>query len=591
VIGPGVHPQHGYSSQNTSNQTYPAEQRQFDTTGQVCPPGVKPRVTATLWEDEGSLCFQVETGGMCVARREGMSAVLPVPRVYIYTDRSPRQSHDQWHKTVECCRYDSWPEGWDPQERKDTARCQDWPHASEGRLVRSETEPVGGICAEALPRIPFERALEFANREKITEKLYPLFVNNISALLYHPQSTNRTNIMLNNTQHRKFNDKPQKALPAPPNTQPPSLFPSNSVNGGQMPSQVAQSQAIVPHPGRPVLDRAHTFPTPPTSASSLMGGTNHPYWDNSGLSGSMQNSQPLAIDTGLSNARSLPSTPATTPPANALQGLQSYPAQQQSYDGSRSMYSAAPQQQSQYSMHQSVAQQNLARFGLPMQSSMYTKGEMGPPARAIGPGSDGEHGDVKQDAYVTGQANDQVNHGTVEEVTEHEADAGFSHDGDAAAYGSNRASFAYPSNPPAGSLGGEHGHGHLPPDNENGSPHQNGSGRATPRTIATPSAQWPGFKPSPAGGSLYNTVGDARNGASATDAYAQSPHTPSAMNGSMPIKRQREDDDDEYRPGDDDGLKRRKSGREGSVGGNPGYDRNGQQAVNRIRSTIIQRRR
>ena len=42
----------------------------FDTTGQVAPPGMKPRVTATLWEDEGSLCFQVEANGVCVARRE-----------------------------------------------------------------------------------------------------------------------------------------------------------------------------------------------------------------------------------------------------------------------------------------------------------------------------------------------------------------------------------------------------------------------------------------------------------------------------------------------------------------------------------------
>lgn len=45
----------------------------YDTTGQVAPPGMKPRVTATLWEDEGSLCFQVEAKGVCVARREGMS--------------------------------------------------------------------------------------------------------------------------------------------------------------------------------------------------------------------------------------------------------------------------------------------------------------------------------------------------------------------------------------------------------------------------------------------------------------------------------------------------------------------------------------
>jgi len=44
--------------------------RAMDTTGQVAPPGMKPRVTATLWEDEGSICFQVDAGGICVARRE-----------------------------------------------------------------------------------------------------------------------------------------------------------------------------------------------------------------------------------------------------------------------------------------------------------------------------------------------------------------------------------------------------------------------------------------------------------------------------------------------------------------------------------------
>lgn len=39
-------------------------------TGQVPPSGAQPRVTAILWEDEGTLCFQVEARGVCVARRE-----------------------------------------------------------------------------------------------------------------------------------------------------------------------------------------------------------------------------------------------------------------------------------------------------------------------------------------------------------------------------------------------------------------------------------------------------------------------------------------------------------------------------------------
>lgn len=53
-----------------SGHPFPTQQP-FDQTGQIAPPGMKPRVTATLWEDEGSLCFQVEAKGVCVARREG----------------------------------------------------------------------------------------------------------------------------------------------------------------------------------------------------------------------------------------------------------------------------------------------------------------------------------------------------------------------------------------------------------------------------------------------------------------------------------------------------------------------------------------
>lgn len=67
-MGPS-HPQH-YGAPGGHTQGYPPQT--FDSTGQVAPPGVKPRVTATLWEDEGSLCFQVEAKGVCVARREGM---------------------------------------------------------------------------------------------------------------------------------------------------------------------------------------------------------------------------------------------------------------------------------------------------------------------------------------------------------------------------------------------------------------------------------------------------------------------------------------------------------------------------------------
>src|SRR5437773_6842540 len=63
------------TAQPPQNQGQYQQQATFDMTGQVAPAGMKPRVTATLWEDEGSLCFQVEAKGVCVARREGTLVV------------------------------------------------------------------------------------------------------------------------------------------------------------------------------------------------------------------------------------------------------------------------------------------------------------------------------------------------------------------------------------------------------------------------------------------------------------------------------------------------------------------------------------
>lgn len=31
----------------------------------------RPKLTTTLWEDEGTICYQVDANGICVARRQG----------------------------------------------------------------------------------------------------------------------------------------------------------------------------------------------------------------------------------------------------------------------------------------------------------------------------------------------------------------------------------------------------------------------------------------------------------------------------------------------------------------------------------------
>jgi hypothetical protein len=72
---PTPNPAHNYvaaSQPPSAGYQQQQQQHQMDITGQTGPPGIKPKVTATLWEDEGSLCFQVEAKGVCVARREGM---------------------------------------------------------------------------------------------------------------------------------------------------------------------------------------------------------------------------------------------------------------------------------------------------------------------------------------------------------------------------------------------------------------------------------------------------------------------------------------------------------------------------------------
>ncbi|KAJ9626314.1 hypothetical protein H2203_003946 [Taxawa tesnikishii (nom. ined.)] len=129
----------------------------FDTTGQIAPHGMKPRVTATLWEDEGSLCFQVEANGVCVARREDNHMINGTKLLNVAGMTRGRR---------------------------------------DGILKSEKTRHVVKIGPMHLKGvwIPFDRALDFANKEKITESLYPLFVHNIGALLYHPQNSARQSI-------------------------------------------------------------------------------------------------------------------------------------------------------------------------------------------------------------------------------------------------------------------------------------------------------------------------------------------------------------------------------------------------------------
>lgn len=121
-------------------------------------------------------------------------------------------------------------------------------------------------------RIPYERALEFANKEKITELLYPLFVHNIGSLLYHPTNQSRTSQTMAAAERRK---QEQGQLRTPTGHNHSGLPSMQQQQPHNAMAQLPGPQPTLPSHnsmGRPSLERAHTFPTPPTSASSVMGG-------------------------------------------------------------------------------------------------------------------------------------------------------------------------------------------------------------------------------------------------------------------------------------------------------------------------------
>lgn len=229
----------------------------------------------------------------------------------------------------------------------------------------------------------------------------------------------------------------------------------------------------------------------------------------------------------------VPTTPASTPPGNSINGMQ-YPTSQ-GYDASRQVYSA-PASQAQYPSQQ-------MRFGGPLPGTAYAKTEMGPPPRA----GEAEHGDVKPA------------HG--EEEAEHEHESEYTHT--STSYSTAQGAYNYGSNAATGDV-------HDPLSS---SPHQNGSDRATPRTAAT-SQQWH---------ANYNApqVIEPRGAAGAPNGtYYPTQSFPSEAL-PPPNKRVRELDDSDG----DDGLKRQKTGHEGGPVGGDSF------TMNRPRAAVSSRRR
>ncbi|KAK9445581.1 Cell pattern formation-associated protein STUA [Metarhizium brunneum] len=537
---PSVLPLPGVTGQASMANHYAG----FDTTGQNPPPGMKPRVTATLWEDEGSLCFQVEARGICVARREDNHMINGTKLLNVA--------------------------GMTRGRRDGILKSEKVRH-----VVKIGPMHLKGVW------IPYERALDFANKEKITEMLYPLFVHNIGALLYHPTNQTRTSQVMAAAERRK--QEQSQIRPPPP---PPGL---PSIQQHQQMALPGSQTSLPSHGGmgsRPTLDRAHTFPTPPGNPGvGGMGASDNFGWQGQAMNGA-QGTNPLAIETGLNSTRSMPNTPATTPPGQPIQNMQPYHQASQGYDNSRQMYGASASQQSPY---QNANPANNDRIY--SQPSSYPKSDMGPPSsRPAAPGQPTEQHDAKSTNGI--MQSEQSAHGHEEEgEPEHEAE--YTHN--SGVYDASRSSYNYTA-PSVGNLAND---ANINPDMTGSPGHPSSSGRATPRTAAPHQSYYPqnnGYNTPPrvqqTTSNLYNVVSNDRgqtNAGPGGDVYAPAADMPNPMpNGYAPqpplmngasggMKRGREDDEDLSQSGSEANgmsngdLKRRRTIMETTVPA-PAYD-------------------
>ena len=116
------------------------------TVGQYQPPGIRPRVTTTMWEEEKTLCYQVDANNVSVVRRADNNMINGTKLLNVA--RMTRGRRDGILKSEKV-----------------------------RHVVKIGSMHLKGVW------IPFERALSMAQREGIVDLLYPLFVRDIKRVI------------------------------------------------------------------------------------------------------------------------------------------------------------------------------------------------------------------------------------------------------------------------------------------------------------------------------------------------------------------------------------------------------------------------
>ncbi|KAK6463396.1 hypothetical protein DFJ63DRAFT_312712 [Scheffersomyces coipomensis] len=116
------------------------------TVGQFQPPDIRPRVTTTMWEDEKTLCYQVDANNVSVVRRADNNMINGTKLLNVAQMTRGRR---------------------DGILKSEKVR----------HVVKIGSMHLKGVW------IPFERALAMAQREGIVDLLYPLFVRDIKRVI------------------------------------------------------------------------------------------------------------------------------------------------------------------------------------------------------------------------------------------------------------------------------------------------------------------------------------------------------------------------------------------------------------------------
>lgn len=165
------------------------------TVGQYQPPGIRPRVTTTMWEDEKTLCYQVDANNVSVVRRADNNMINGTKLLNVA--QMTRGRRDGILK-LEKVRH----------------------------VVKIGLMHLKGVW------IPFERALAMAQREGIVDLLYPLFVRDIKRVI-------QTGITPSKSTATPYYDQSQSSPATAPQVpaQPPQPAPGSAQAPHQQPLQ------------------------------------------------------------------------------------------------------------------------------------------------------------------------------------------------------------------------------------------------------------------------------------------------------------------------------------------------------------------